>query len=209
MKKTKEEAERTRHSILVAASELFGTRGFEGTTLVDVAKEAGLTRGAIYWHFKDKMELLNAVADWSIEKLLDEVKLIMESGVGPKNKLRRILFEQLKLILEKSEYRIFDEVIAMRYQKKVQVKRFHKKLGKIRKVFEELIIEGIESGEFNARLDPGMIFLAMISFLTGIKNIMFQDIEVISSYNNIDNLVDIFMNGITTDKNPSSHDNHQ
>lgn len=61
--KTREEAEKTRTKILDAAFDIFTRKGFVRTTLHDIAAAAGVTRGAIYWHFKDKSELFKALSD--------------------------------------------------------------------------------------------------------------------------------------------------
>ncbi len=63
MRRTKEDAEKTRQSILDAALEVFYRRGVTRTTLAEVAAEAGVTRGAVYWHFKDKYELYFTLYD--------------------------------------------------------------------------------------------------------------------------------------------------
>jgi TetR/AcrR family acrAB operon transcriptional repressor len=60
---TKEEALATRHRLLDAAETLFQARGVSRTSLQDIATEAGATRGAIYWHFKDKADLFNAMME--------------------------------------------------------------------------------------------------------------------------------------------------
>jgi len=62
-RKTKEEAELTRCSILDAAEQVFQTRGAAGTSLQHIADAAGVTRGAVYWHFKDKADLFNAMME--------------------------------------------------------------------------------------------------------------------------------------------------
>jgi TetR/AcrR family acrAB operon transcriptional repressor len=62
-RKTKEEARQTRSDILAAAIRVFSVRGVSRTTLNDIAKEAGVTRGAIYWHFNNKTDLLAALWD--------------------------------------------------------------------------------------------------------------------------------------------------
>jgi TetR/AcrR family acrAB operon transcriptional repressor len=62
-RKTKEEARQTRTDILAAAIRIFSVRGVSRTTLNDIAKEAGVTRGAIYWHFQNKTDLLAALWD--------------------------------------------------------------------------------------------------------------------------------------------------
>ncbi len=62
-RRTKEDALATRSALLDAAERLFQARGVSGTSLNDIAVEAGTTRGAIYWHFKDKSDLFNAMME--------------------------------------------------------------------------------------------------------------------------------------------------
>jgi TetR/AcrR family acrAB operon transcriptional repressor len=61
VRKTKEEALVTRASILDAAERLFQAQGVSGTSLHEIALAAGVTRGAVYWHFRDKGDLFNAM----------------------------------------------------------------------------------------------------------------------------------------------------
>ncbi|MGI9275087.1 MAG: TetR family transcriptional regulator [Endozoicomonas sp.] len=61
VRRTKEEAEETRRFLLKTALKLFSERGIKSVTLAQIAKEAGVTRGAIYWHFRDKADMLNAL----------------------------------------------------------------------------------------------------------------------------------------------------
>ena len=63
MRRTKEEAAATRDSILDAAEKLFVEQGVSRTTLQHIATAAGVTRGAIYWHFDDKGALFNAMME--------------------------------------------------------------------------------------------------------------------------------------------------
>ena len=63
VRRTKEEAQATRSRILDTAELVFERRGVSGTSLNEIAKAAGLTRGAIYWHFADKADLFNAMME--------------------------------------------------------------------------------------------------------------------------------------------------
>lgn len=63
VRKTKEEALVTRTRILDAAEHLFEAQGVSRTSLHDIAVQAGVTRGAVYWHFKDKSDLFIAMMD--------------------------------------------------------------------------------------------------------------------------------------------------
>ncbi len=62
-RRTKAEAEQTRLRIMKAALSLFAEKGFERTTFEDVARRILLTKGAVYWHFKSKSDLLSALVE--------------------------------------------------------------------------------------------------------------------------------------------------
>src|SRR3569832_1351681 len=62
-RRTKQDALATRDSILDAAELLFEQQGVSRTTLQHIAAEAGVTRGAIYWHFHDKSDLFKAMME--------------------------------------------------------------------------------------------------------------------------------------------------
>lgn len=62
-RKTKEEALETRNTILDAAVRVFAVKGAANASLADIAKEANVTRGAIYWHFANKADLINTLWD--------------------------------------------------------------------------------------------------------------------------------------------------
>ena len=66
MRRSKEDAEQTRSAILDAAEVLFCAQGVSASTLDGIARKAGVTRGAVYWHFKDKVDLLRALHDRSM-----------------------------------------------------------------------------------------------------------------------------------------------
>lgn len=72
VRRTKEEALATRHRLLDAAELLFQAQGVSQTSLQQIAQQAGATRGAIYWHFKDKADLFNA--------MMERVILPLEAG---------------------------------------------------------------------------------------------------------------------------------
>ncbi len=62
-RKTKVEAQVTRERLLDAAEGIFRERGVTRTSLSEIATAAGMTRGAVYWHFKDKADLFRAMCD--------------------------------------------------------------------------------------------------------------------------------------------------
>ncbi|NRB55910.1 MAG: TetR family transcriptional regulator [Salinicola sp.] len=76
-KRTKAEAEATREALLDAAEVIFLERGVSRTSLEQIARQAGMTRGAVYWHFKNKSDLFHAMLDrvkMPLRQLLDDVE---------------------------------------------------------------------------------------------------------------------------------------
>lgn len=94
-KRTHEEALQIKKQIMDAAVTLFSSKGYEKTSLSDVARAAGVTRGAIYWHFENKgellIELLQAIAKDKnlVEPLFDSAK---ESEFDPLGCIRKWLY---------------------------------------------------------------------------------------------------------------------
>lgn len=84
MRRTKKEAEETKQSILEAARALFVQKGFGLTTLDDIASLAGFTRGAVHWHFQNKLGVLAALQELEgspMQNLID--KLAIDEGLDP------------------------------------------------------------------------------------------------------------------------------
>jgi TetR/AcrR family acrAB operon transcriptional repressor len=73
VRRTKEEAQETRNRILDAAEQVFFEKGVSRTSLSDIAQAAGVTRGAIYWHFANKGDLFTEMFD-RVLLPLDELK---------------------------------------------------------------------------------------------------------------------------------------
>jgi len=98
-RRTKADAQATRSGLLDAAEQLFQTRGVSRTSLNDIAVAAGTTRGAIYWHFKDKGDLFNAMMErvtLPLEQTLNQSQ--PGSGSDPVAEMRHAMLEALRLI---------------------------------------------------------------------------------------------------------------
>jgi len=80
-RKTKEEALRTRQQIIDAARSVFHQHGVAHSSLEQVAGAAGLTRGAVYWHFKDKAELFFAMREDVFVPMRERIDAILFSDV--------------------------------------------------------------------------------------------------------------------------------
>jgi TetR/AcrR family acrAB operon transcriptional repressor len=80
MRRTKAEAALTRQAILRSALAVFSTRGYGAARLEDVARMAGVTRGAIYWHFQGKPELFQALLETYSARVHEVVSASVEKA---------------------------------------------------------------------------------------------------------------------------------
>ncbi len=78
VRRTRDEAAETRNAILDAAERVFSERGVSHTSLEDLAKAAGVTRGAIYWHFRNKSDLFTAM----VSRVVLPIEDIAADGVA-------------------------------------------------------------------------------------------------------------------------------
>ncbi|MDX1466886.1 MAG: TetR family transcriptional regulator [Halomonas sp.] len=103
-RRTKAEAEATREALLVAAEEVFFDNGVARTSLEQIARHAGLTRGAVYWHFKNKADLFRAMLD-RVRMPFEE--LVAEAGASHDSPLEtvRLGFQLSLLRLEQPRHR--------------------------------------------------------------------------------------------------------
>jgi len=99
MRRTKEAAQRTRRRVLRAAREVFARQGVARTSLEQVARAAGVTRGAVYWHFRNKADLFYRMREEISLPLLDRIDLALAPAaagdplVGIESMLRALLDE--------------------------------------------------------------------------------------------------------------------
>jgi TetR/AcrR family transcriptional regulator, acrAB operon repressor len=82
VRRTKQQSEQTRQRILAAARREFARRGVTRTSLEHVAAAAGVTRGAIYWHFANKADLFHAMREQVSLPLLDRTSFALLSAAA-------------------------------------------------------------------------------------------------------------------------------
>lgn len=118
-RRTKEDALATRHSLLDAAELLFQAQGVSRTSLNDIARSAGTSRGAIYWHFKDKADLFNA--------MMERVTLPLEQAfqfqypekvpdTDPLERIRQVIRDALRQIATDARTRRVFEVATQKVE---------------------------------------------------------------------------------------------
>ncbi|WP_336219067.1 multidrug efflux transporter transcriptional repressor AcrR [Citrobacter amalonaticus] len=111
-RKTKQQAQETRQHILDVALRLFSQRGVASTSLAEIAQAAGVTRGAIYWHFKNKSDLFSEIWELS-ESSIGELETEYQAKFpdDPLSVLREILVHLLETTVTEKRRRLLMEII--------------------------------------------------------------------------------------------------
>ncbi|TCC14710.1 multidrug efflux transporter transcriptional repressor AcrR [Kosakonia quasisacchari] len=111
-RKTKQQALETRQHILDVAMRLFSQQGVSATSLAEIAQAAGVTRGAIYWHFKNKSDLFSEIWKLSESSIGDlEIEYRAKFPDDPLSVLREILVYILEATVVEERRRLMMEII--------------------------------------------------------------------------------------------------
>lgn len=173
VRRTKEEAMATREAILDAAELLFVKQGVAHTTLQHIATAAGLTRGAIYWHFDDKGAMFNAMMERATLPLeaanglleasdggdaLDELRAHMACvfDLTMNDPQTRRVFEIATMKLE-----FVDEMHAVRARRTDSFRQYTARAeGRLR--------DGIAQGQIRKDVQPAVVALGLWSLMDGL-----------------------------------------
>lgn len=154
VRRTKEEALATRHKLLDAAEHLFQAQGVSRTSLQDIARRAGATRGAVYWHFKDKADLFNAMMERVILPLEQafQDRLGQEGQADPLARIRSGVGEALARIANDPQTRRVFEVATHKVEYVDELMEVRRRHLKSRSDF----LEQVERGLLTAAHQRGM-----------------------------------------------------
>ncbi len=117
VRKTKEDAELTRQRIINAARTVFLTRGVSRSTLEHIAAQAEVTRGAVYWHFKNKTEIFYALRDRAFLPLIDrmyDTLAIQTDDIDPLTQIENSLSDTINELNENIEMRQIYEIMMIK-----------------------------------------------------------------------------------------------
>ena len=172
-KKTKEEALETRNLLLDTAEEVFNEKGVSSTTLSDIACAAGVTRGAIYWHFKNKADLFEAMCDRVRLPMEEMTAACAEDTVeDPMGELRKTVdYMYTKVATDRHHHLVFD-ILFNKCEFVVQLGPIMDRDLRVRKAFkqrfEQVFHNAARRGQIPENTNVPLAAQAYISFVKGV-----------------------------------------
>ena len=91
---------KTKYKFINAAKTLFVRKGYDDTTMIDIAEEAGLSRRTLYSYFESKVEVFQAVVNSEVEKILAQLSEIAKQNMPVQQKIVEFIFGYFRLVKE-------------------------------------------------------------------------------------------------------------
>ena len=150
VRRRKEDALATRHRLLDAAEILFLAKGVSHTSLQDIARQSGTTRGAVYWHFKDKADVFNAMVDRVTLPLEASLEFLAhEEQATPLAHIRSSIRQALLRIATDPQTRRVFEVATLKVEYIDELQAIRLRHLRVRNSFLEQIENGLSASALN------------------------------------------------------------
>ncbi len=181
MRRTKEEAARTRRGIVDAALACFDRHGIAGTTLEQIAAEAKVTKGAVYWHFTGKAEILHAIREEASIPLLDraDCTLLHGDSASPLERIQRFLENMVGAVATDATTRRALSVMQFKCEYAddlaVELTDMRRNNDRLARSLEQAYGDARRAGELASRFTPRLAALDTRVFLAGMIRLTLLD----------------------------------
>ncbi|OFX22026.1 MAG: hypothetical protein A2041_13575 [Bacteroidetes bacterium GWA2_31_9b] len=186
-----------KYKIIAIASQVFSRFGFKKATMDDIAKASGMGKSSLYYYFKSKEEVFEAVVKHDADLLSIELdKKVVKSNDNPKEKIRNYVLIRMKFLKEmvnfyealKNDYLsnlAFTEKIRAKYDKEEQ------------QIIQKILQEGIDHGIFNLS-ETKVSSIALATALKGLETALLikNEISIDELEKHLDQTLQILFYGI-------------
>lgn len=132
--------------IFQAAVEVFAESGFDQAKMDDIAQEAGVAKGTIYYHFKSKEELFVGLMNEGMEKLIDCVWRNIGLKQTPKEQLEALIYSQVHFFMQNGK--LAKLLLNEAFGTKERQRQFRAKIRDYLQLIEKILQAGCERGDF-------------------------------------------------------------
>jgi AcrR family transcriptional regulator len=181
--------------IIQAAMQCFQRKGYENTTIDDIAAEYGLSKGSIYWYYSSKKDILLAVFNHMISQLFAEYMSLVSSHISPRQKLVQMVHLMAQMLLRNYEsYRPFMVLMSVAYEDDELRNMSAGLYEQAEQLMAEILRQGEKAGEFmapNKRLTTSL----MIATAEGlfVRQILLNDLDLEEIEREAENIIELFL----------------
>jgi AcrR family transcriptional regulator len=165
------QSQETANRILTQAMRIFLAKGYHGTSIEDITRAAKLTKGALYWHFRSKEDLLKRIVEEYEKRFLDGmIQAVNEVNGGILDKIEKYFRYNAAFAYYNRELCVsFDtlaaELVGAHHGIENEFRRIYRKY---QKFLSNLIVQGKKEEVFKGEMDEDLSALVIIAFHVGI-----------------------------------------
>jgi AcrR family transcriptional regulator len=168
-----EKREANRGRILTAARTVFGKRGFHGATIEEIAEEAGLSNGAIYYNFNSKSDLFFELLEERTDERVAHMRATLGEGAGadnPRGALDQEAADATRSLKESGEWRLLVfEFVAHAARSPDLAPRLREHKRKFKAALADVLGEALRKGNPDASIPPDTLALAATALANGLS----------------------------------------
>jgi AcrR family transcriptional regulator len=156
---------RRRVEILRSAAACFARRGYHGASVGEIARALQMTKGSLYYYFKNKEEILFFCHDYSVDILLRHLEEAEKDAAAPQERLRRLIVAFVHMIIDELQ----GTALTMDLQalSPPLLRRIIAKRDRVDRGIRRILEEGMQQGVF-ARADPRLLTFAILGAINWI-----------------------------------------
>jgi len=179
VRRTKEASEQTRQRILTAARRRFASHGVTRTSLQDIATAAGVTRGAVYWHFASKRALFRAMREQVSLPLFDHADLPGADGADPLRAIERFLLGVMDRIDSDRQTRQTFDILSLKCEYvgelRPEMSRHLRRCSELKATLATVYRRARRAGVMRPDVSPDDAALGTCVFITGLVRLWLMD----------------------------------
>jgi TetR/AcrR family acrAB operon transcriptional repressor len=196
-RRTKEEALETRNHILDMAERVFLEKGVSRTSLDDVAASAGVTRGAIYWHFKNKADLFDALMQRTSLPLEEMVPREADDPADPLGYIRALTLRVVGRLISDPQCRRVQEICHFKVEYVDEMEQLRARhidcCSSSRALIEKKMKSAAEKGLLDPSVDPKLAAVGLHSLVVGLIQNWLLDPKYLPLAKSAEDLIDSYL----------------
>lgn len=184
-----------RSSILEAARELFAKFGYKKTTMEDIAHALRKGKSSLYYYFKNKEEIFQAVIKMEEEILFSRLHEVLKADLAPREKLKNYVIVRMETIRElENYYKALREDMFGDYDLMVDIKGKGEK--EEAEMLKSILEEGVRDNSFTVK-DTQLASVAIAIALKGLEVPLFRSLDKFEDFKiQIENVLNILFYGL-------------
>ena len=191
-------SDQRRHQIMDAALTVFSHLGFERASMDDIAKEAGVSKGALYLYYKSKDAIIAKLLQLFFDQALKQVKLLAAGEGSVTEQLlafTRVLTREMDRMAAMQPISLQFYAIAARHATIRQHLRAY--FADYRALMEEVIQRGIAQGELRADISPAETAVTLTALLEGLALLWLIDPQATDWHVQVESSTQLLIQGLS------------